>query len=92
VRELHALIKLTHVQLLDVVRCRDGIGLVLDRLEDVAYGPMKKDVNESRGSPHQQLPFSQKAVHSRGVAHCDVKPEAFVRRPWLIGARLWHTC
>jgi hypothetical protein len=84
VRELHALVRLTGVpgvvRLLDVVRCQDGLGLVLGGLEDVAYGTIKKDVNKVALFATSASSILA-SVHSNGVAHCDVKPEAFMRRP-----------
>jgi hypothetical protein len=79
-RELCALHRLAGVsgvvQLLDVRECDRGLVLVLPWLWPVAFGDLQ---------PRELLQLVQRllqivaCMHASGVAHCDLKPDAFMR-------------
>jgi hypothetical protein len=80
-RELHALQRLRGVdgivQVLDFFECIDGFGLVMPRLTPIDFSNLRSSDIQISKFVHDAVSIVT-AMHSRGVAHGDIKPSAFM--------------
>jgi serine/threonine protein kinase len=80
-RELHVLQRLRAidgiVQVLDFFECIDGFVLVLPRLAPIDFANLRSSDTQISQFVHDAVSVVMK-MHSRGVAHGDIKPSAFM--------------